>query len=156
MSIILGLPETCVQATRAIRSIKTSRSPQVIRSIKKHPWTFRTPVMSHKFRVCWGSTCVLWFLLWALQLWLQCHIRCNGSSGLGGERMCLFKRGEVEKWMRIECEGLSLYEVVWGLYCSFESLKTNMSPKKGPLQKERSVFQPLFFKGHISFWGSNS
>ena len=25
---------------------------------------------------------------------------------------------------------------------------TNMSPKKGPFQKERIVFQPLFFKGH--------
>ena len=28
--------------------------------------------------------------------------------------------------------------------------KTNMSPKKGPFQKE-VVFQPLFFRGHVSF-----
>ena len=30
--------------------------------------------------------------------------------------------------------------------------ETNMSPKKGPFQKERMVFQPLFFRGHVSFW----
>ncbi len=29
--------------------------------------------------------------------------------------------------------------------------KTNMSPKKGPFQKERIVFQPLSFRGHVSF-----
>lgn len=35
----------------------------------------------------------------------------------------------------MECERFKLYEVVCGLYCSsFESLKTNMSPEKGPLE----------------------
>ena len=28
-----------------------------------------------------------------------------------------------------------------------------MSPKKGPFQKERLVFQPLFFREHVSFPG---
>ena len=29
-----------------------------------------------------------------------------------------------------------------------------MSPKKGPFQKERILFKPVFFRGHVSFQGS--
>ena len=32
--------------------------------------------------------------------------------------------------------------------------KINMSSNKWPFQKERLVFQPLFFRGHVSFRGS--
>ena len=32
--------------------------------------------------------------------------------------------------------------------------KMKISPKKGPFQKEKIVFQPLFFRGYVSFRGS--
>ncbi len=60
-----------------------------------------------------------------------------------------------------------IYLEVWGLekkksilhalmviYIWFTLPKTNMSPKRGPFQKEKIVFQPLFFRGKLlSFQG---
>ena len=34
------------------------------------------------------------------------------------------------------------------LYKVYTQTKTSMSPKKGPFQKERTVFQLRFFRGH--------
>lgn len=75
----------------------------------------------------------------------------------GGCVKCQFKTGG-EKWMWMECERFKLYEVVWGLYCSsFESLKTNMSPEKGPLEFRKVVLSEstTIFQGitdHTDRW----
>ena len=56
----------------------------------------------------------------------------------------------------MECERFKLYEVVCGLYCSsFASLKTNMSPEKGPLEFRKVVLSTTIFQGitdHTDRW----
>lgn len=104
-----------------------------------------------KRRVYWGSTCVQLFLLWALQLWLQCHIRCKHRSSGGKEDVWSVNSRQGEKsgceWNVKGSNCMKLYED--STVVVLNRWKRICLRKRGHLSFGKLSYQnqPLFFRG---------